>query len=91
MENILTELKKLKTSSKAGYKIYFEGDLLVMNSGKFLWKKKGEAMNALIGSLKYTIGYHGYYKEQTHKVLEELIEKGTIKIEYYDSKTERTN
>lgn len=84
MENILTELQKLKTSSKTGYKIYFEGDLLVMNSGKFIWKKKGEAMNALIGSLKYTIGYHEYYKEETHEVLEELIKEGIIKIEYYE-------
>jgi len=86
-DKILQELQQLKTSSKAGYRIYFEGDLLVMNSGKFSWKKKGEAMNALIGSLKYTLGYREYYQEKTHEVLEELIEKAVIKIEYYDTKS----
>ena len=81
---IVQELKQLKTSSKSGYKIYFEDELLVMNSGKYIWKKRAEAMNALVGSLKYTLGYHEYYEEKTHEMLEELIEKGIVKIDYYE-------
>lgn len=56
-EEIFKQLQELKIDSKAGYRIYFGGDLLVMNSGKFVWNKYGEAKNALIGSLKYTLGY----------------------------------
>jgi len=50
--------------------------------------RKGEAKNALIGSLKYTLGYREYYDLKTYEVLEELIEKGTIKIEYYEGAIE---
>lgn len=88
---ILQELKQLKTSSKSGYKIYFEDELLAMNSGKYIWKKRAEAMNALIASLKYTMGWNEYYKEKTHEVLEELIEKGVIKIEYYEHNPGESN
>jgi len=86
-DEIFKELQELKIDSKAGYRIYFGGDLLVMNSGKFVWAKKGEAKNALIGSLKYTLGYREYYDLKTYDVLEELINLGTIKIEYYDAKS----
>ena len=86
-EEIFKQLQELKIDSKAGYRIYFGGDLLVMNSGKFVWAKKGEAKNALIGSLKYTLGYREYYDLKTYDVLEELINLGTIKIEYYDAKS----
>lgn len=81
---IFKQLQELKINSKSGYRIYFGGDLLVMNSGKFVWAKKGEAKNALIGSLKYTLGYREYYDLKTYDVLEELINLGTIKIEYYN-------
>jgi len=84
MKEILEELEQLKISSKPGYRIYLNEELLVMNSGKFVWNKSGEAKNALIGSLKYTLGYRGYYDLKTHEILEELIEEGTIKIEYYE-------
>ncbi len=83
-DEIFKQLQELKISSKPGYRIYFGGDLLVMNSGKFVWNKSGEAKNALIGSLKYTLGYHEYYNFKTYETLEELINLGTIKIEYYD-------
>ena len=86
-DKITTELEKLKISSKPGYRIYFNKELLVMNSGKFVWAKKGEAKNALIGSLKYTLGYREYYDLKTHEVLEEWLDSGLIKIEYYDGKT----
>lgn len=81
---VTTELENLKISSKAGYRIYYNGDLLVMNSGKFVWNKSGKAKNALIGSLKYTLGWDDYHKAKTYEVLEELINLGTIKIEYYE-------
>ena len=86
-DKIITELEQLKISSKPGYRIYFNKELLVMNSGKFVWAKKGEAKNALIGSLKYTLGYHEYYEYKTYENIEELIEEGIIKIEYYDGKS----
>lgn len=84
---IFKQLQELKISSKPGYRVYFEGDLLVMNSGKFVWNKSGEAKNALIGSLKYTLGYRGYYDMKTYELLQELIDIGTIKIEYYDGQS----
>lgn len=87
MKEIITELEQLKVSSKPGYRIYYNEELLVMNSGKFVWNKSGEAKNALIGSLKYTLGYREYYEYKTYEVLEELIQEGIIKIEYYDCKT----
>lgn len=86
-DEIFKQLQELKVSSKAGYRVYFGGDLLVMNSGKFVWNKSGEAKNALIGSLKYTLGWDAYYKAKTYEVLEELINLGTIKIEYYDGQS----
>lgn len=86
-DEIFKQLQELKINSKSGYRIYFGGDLLVMNSGKFVWAKKGEAKNALIGSLKYTLGYREYYDLKTYDVLEELINLGTIKIEYYDGQS----
>lgn len=79
-DKIKTELEQLKISSKPGYRILFNGELLVMNSGKFVWAKKGEAKNALIGSLKYTLGYREYYDLKTHETIEELIDLGIIKI-----------
>nr|DAI89630.1 MAG TPA: hypothetical protein [Caudoviricetes sp.] len=87
MKEVLEQLENLKISSKPGYRIYLNEELLVMNSGKFVWAKKGEAKNALIGSLKYTLGYREYYELKTYDVLEKLIEEGTIKIEYYDGET----
>jgi len=86
-DKIITELEQLKISSKPGYRIYLNEELLVMNSGKFVWAKKGEAKNALIGSLKYTLGYHEYYDLKTYEVLEEWLDSGLIKIEYYDGQT----
>lgn len=86
-DKIIRELEQLKVSSKSGYRIYFNNELLVMNSGKFVWNKSGEAKNALIGSLKYTLGYHEYYNLKTYELLEELINLGTIKIEFYDAKS----
>ena len=86
-DKIITELEQLKISSKPGYRIYLNEELLVMNSGKFVWAKKGEAKNALIGSLKYTLGYHEYYDLKTYEVLEEWLDSGLIKIECYDGKT----
>jgi len=86
-DKIITELKQLKISSKPGYRVYLNEELLVMNSGKFVWAKKGEAKNALIGSLKYTLGYHEYYDLKTYEVLEEWLDSGLIKIEYYDGKS----
>jgi len=86
-DKITTELEQLKISSKPGYRIYLNEELLVMNSGKFVWAKKGEAKNALIGSLKYTLGYREYYDLKTYEVLEEWLELGLIKIEYYDGKS----
>lgn len=86
-DKILEQLQQLKTSSKPGYRIYFNEELLVMNSGKFVWAKKGEAKNALIGSLKYTLKYHEYYEYKTYEVLEDWLDSGLIKIEYYDGKS----
>ena len=86
-DKIITELEQLKISSKPGYRIYLNEELLVMNSGKFVWAKKGEAKNALIGSLKYTLGYHEYYDLKTYEVLEEWLDSGLIKIEYYDGQS----
>lgn len=83
-EQVLKQLEDLKVNSKSGYRIYFNDELLVMNSGKFVWNKSGEAKNALIGSLKYTLGYREYYDLKTYELLEELINLGTIKIEYND-------
>lgn len=85
---ILEKLKQLKISSKPGYRIYFNKELLVMNSGKFVWAKKGEAKNALIGSLKYTLGYREYYDFKTYEVLEEWLDSGLIKIEHYEGAIE---
>jgi len=81
---IVRQLKELEISSKSGYRVYFNKELLVMNSGKFVWNKSGEAKNALIGSLKYTLGYKDYYECKTYEELEQLIKIGVIKIEYYE-------
>ena len=83
---IVKQLKELKISSKSGYRIYFNEELLVMNSGKFVWNKSGEAKNALIGSLKYTLGYKYYYEFKTYEVLEEFINSGIIEIRYVHGK-----
>jgi len=85
---ISNELLNLSLNLKPGYRIHFGGNLLVMNSGKFVWAKKGEAKNALIGSLKYTLGYHEYYEYKTYEVLEEWLDSGLIKIEYYEGAIE---
>lgn len=81
---VLKELQDLKISSKSGYRIYLNDEILVMNSGKFVWNKSGEAKNALIGSLKYTLGYNEYYALKTYDVLDQLLAEGIIKIEYYE-------
>ena len=87
-DKVTTELQQLKISSKPGYRIYLNEELLVMNSGKFVWAKKGEAKNALIGSLKYTLGYREYYDFKTYEVLEEWLDSGLIKIEHYEGAIE---
>ncbi len=82
IDKIIKELEELKINYKHGYHIYFGGELLVMKSGKFVWEKQAHAKNALIGSLKDSLGYREYYDIKTHDLLEELINLGTIVIEY---------
>jgi len=84
-DKILKQLQQQKINNKAGYRVYFGGELLVMNSGKYVWEKEGHAKNALIHSLKDTIPeWRGFYQEvdNLHSVLNELLNAGTIKIEY---------
>lgn len=83
-DSVIKQLEDLKVNSKTGYRIYFNDELLVMNSGKFVWNKSREAKNALIGSLKYVMGWNEYYEAKTYDVLDELIGSGIIRIEYYE-------
>jgi len=82
---ILKQLQTQKIKSISGWRIYFDGELLVMNSGKYVWGKEGHAKNALIHSLKDTIPeWRGFYQEEDnlHNSLNELINIGTIQIRY---------
>lgn len=84
-DKILKQLEEQKLNAKAGYRIYFGGDLLIMNSGKFVWGQQGHARNALIRSLKDTILEFRSFEHEVnnlHTELEKLINSGTIKIEY---------
>ena len=89
-DKILKQLQEQKISSKPGFRIYFENELLVMNSGKYNWNKSGEAKNALIRSMKDTIPeWVSTYMQMDNlnNSLNELLETGIIKIEYYDTKS----
>lgn len=85
-ETLLKTLESHQINSKAGYRIYFKGNLLVMKSGKFVWEKEAHAKNALYGSLKDITGYMEYYTEKMHEGINELLDSGIIKIEYYGEK-----
>ena len=82
--NLLRVLLDHRINSKAGYRIYFREQMLIMKSGKFVWEKEGHAKNALYGSLKDTMGWHEYYDEKTHEGVNQLLDSGVIKIEYYE-------
>lgn len=83
-ETLLKNLELHQINSKTGYRIYFQGNLLVMKSGKFVWEKEAHAKNALYGSLKDIIGWREYYDEKTHEGINQLLDSGVIKIEYYE-------
>lgn len=83
-EILLKNLQLHQVNSKTGYRIYFQGNLLVMKSGKFVWEKEGHAKNALIGSLKDGTGYEEYYSEKMYEGINQMLDSGIIKIEYYE-------
>lgn len=86
-DEIFKQLQNQKISSKKGYMIYFGGELLVMNSGKYVWEKESHAKNALIHSMKDSISeWRGFYEQvdNLHAVLNGLINIGTIQIKYCD-------
>lgn len=82
-EEIITVLEQQKISSKKGWIILFDGERLIMNSGKLIWDERHHALNALIRSLKDLTGYPTTQKNniELQEVTKQLILDGRIKIE----------
>lgn len=68
-------------SSGEVWVILYEGRFLQMPSGKSFWKKIGQAKNAFHSGIRYCLwDIHPHGKVDTHALMKELMDKGTIEF-----------
>lgn len=89
-QQIIDQLTSQQLPNQVGWRVFFLGKLIVMNSGKYSWKEKHHAKNALIHSLKDTLQNYRTTRDnnqQLHDSLEKMILDGDIEFRYFEPKT----
>lgn len=79
-DKILEELKQNQLNSFKGWRVTYQNQILVMQSGKFMWEEKSHAKNALINHLKRSLHARG---KELHDSLNKLIEENIVEFNYF--------
>lgn len=84
-DKLISCIQQQTISSKEGWIILFDGERLVMNSGKLIWKERHHALNALIGSIKDISNYSRTRENniEMQEIVKQLVLEGRIEIKYY--------